>query len=115
MTNYVGTKWDSTMLGFYKDFTQKEQKDTELSSIFFNLKKMLEKKSSYHWHIHSFQQFTKNNMNPFSLRIQIFPTLENMSTSFKNDWEKNLSTCSAGMMSLLTDEYKRKLREVNKD
>lgn len=71
MTNYAGTNCDFAMLGLYKNFTQKE-KDTELC-VFFNLRKMLEKKSSYHWHTHYFQQYIKNEMNLFGLRIPNFP------------------------------------------
>lgn len=115
MTNYASTNWDSTMSGLYRNFVQKEKRGTELSSVFLNLKKVLEKKSSYHWHIHSFKQYIRNEMNPFGLRIQIFPALDDMSTTFKNEWEKNLSKCSTGMMSLLMDEFQRKLIDIEKE
>lgn len=66
MTNYVGKNWDTTMSGFCKDFVQNEQKDTELSSTFFNLRKLLvKKKSSIHWHIHSFEQYIKSKEQSF--------------------------------------------------
>lgn len=115
MTNYASSNWDSTMSGLYRNFVQREQRDTELSSLFSNLRKVLEKKSSYHWHIHSFKQYIRNEMNPLGLRIQIFPTLEDMSVNFKKEWEKNLSKCSTGMMSLLIDEYQRKLIDIEKE
>lgn len=115
MTNYTGTNWDTAMSGLYKNFVQKEQRDTELVSIFSNLRKLLEKKSSNYLHIQSFDNYIKKKNNPFGLRVQIFPTMENIGPAFKKEWEKNLSACSNGMMSLLVEEYQRTIREIDRE
>ncbi|XP_040178992.1 uncharacterized protein LOC120913241 [Rana temporaria] len=115
MTNYEGNNWVSAMSGAYQNFSQKEQKDTELFSIFFSLRKLLEKKSLNHWYIYSFEHYLKNKINPYELRIQIFPTMENIDPCFKEAWEANLQKCSAGMMSLLIEEYQRTIQKIDKE
>lgn len=115
MTNYTNQNWDSVMSGHYRNFTQREKIDSELFSTFSELRKLLEKKSLNHWHIHSFQQYLSNHINPFGLRIQIFPTMESIGPKFKKDWEANLSTCSNKMMLLLIDEYKTTIAQIDKE
>lgn len=115
MTNYAGKNWDNAMFGLYKNFSQKEQKDSELTQIFINLRKLLEKKKLNHWHIHSFERYMRNNINPFGLRIQIFPTMEHVDPSFKQAWENNLSACSENMMSLLIEEYRKTIQQIDKE
>lgn len=100
---------------FIRTLLKGNKKDTELLSIFFNLKKLLEKKSLNHWHIHSFENYMKSKINPFGLQVQIFQTVENIGPSFKKEWEKNLSMCSNGMMSLLIEEYQKTIREIDRE
>lgn len=71
------------MSRLHTEFEQKESLDSELAMSFSTLNQILEKKSLLHWHIKSFQDYITKNLNPFGLRIQIFPTFDNIDSSFK--------------------------------
>lgn len=47
-------------------------------------------------------------MNPLGLRVQIFPTLEDLDADFKSTWENALQTCSQNLMQILIDEYTKR-------
>lgn len=64
-------------------------------------------KKSLHWHIQSFENYIKEDINPFGLRVQIFPTFETGDVDFKREWEKTLDKCSKEMMLLRLAAYKK--------
>lgn len=43
----------------------------------------------------------REDINPFELRVQIFPTFDNIETGFKKEWEKIFKKCSKTLMMLL--------------
>lgn len=73
----------------YREHGQKEAHESELTSLFSQLKRLVEKKVSMFWHIKSFENYIPVDMNPFGLRIQIFPTLDMIDTVFRKRWENN--------------------------
>lgn len=73
----------------------------------------MEKKLLLFWHIKSFQDYIKNNINPLGLRVQIFPTLEDLDTEFKLIWENILQTCSRSLMETLIDEYTKRTKTLD--
>lgn len=84
MTDFTGNDWESLMEGYLKDFGDKEYIDLEISALFCRLSKMLEKKSMLYWHIRSFQDYIREDINPMGLRVRIFPTLDGLDSEFKN-------------------------------
>lgn len=108
MTNFIGQDWDTLMESYLKEFGHSEQLDSEISSLFFKLSKMLEINSRLFWHIKSFQDYIGEAMTPLGLRVQIFPTLEDMDSDFKTQWEKVLCTCSLCLMELLICDYNKR-------
>lgn len=68
----------------------------------------MEKKSALFWHIRSFQDYIKEKINPFGLRVQIFPTLEDMNPEFKTKWKAVLQACSSSLMELFIAEYNQR-------
>lgn len=71
------------------------------------------KKNLLHWHIQSFGEYMRDDLNPLGLRVQIFPSIENVDSSFKLAWENNLKSCSNTMMKLLIEEYQKRLIDIN--
>lgn len=67
------------------------------------------------WHIKSFQDYIKEDINPLGLRVQIFPNLESLDSDFKIAWEQILCTCSKDMMQLLIVEYEKRSRTLDVD
>lgn len=115
MTSFIGKDWETLMSSYQKEFKTKESTDSELSSIFWHLKKLLERKSSMFWHTQAFDRYIKSDINPFGLRIQIFPTLNDVDNSFKKMWEENLNECTKNMMLLLIGEYNKRLLVLDKE
>lgn len=105
---FVGQDWETLMQQYLDKFSDSDRTEAEISSLFFKLAKNLEKKSSFFWHIRSFQDYLKSNMNPLGLRVQIFPTLEDLDADFKSTWENALQTCSRNLMQILIDEYTKR-------
>lgn len=110
---FVGQDWDLLMQKYLDKFGDNERIEAEISSLFFKLSKNLEKKSLFFWHIKSFQDYIQNNINPLGLRIQIFPTLEDLDTDFKSTWENILQTCSRSLMETLINEYTKRTNALD--
>lgn len=115
MGDLVGTEWDTLMSGIQTSFQTKEQQESDVSALFLTLKRTLEKKSALHWHIQSFERYIKENINPIGLRIQIFPTLDNITSQMKKAWENTLNECSKNLMRLLQEEYRRQILTIDED
>lgn len=65
---------------------------------------MAREKSLLYWHIKTFEEYIKDDLNPLGLQVQIFRSFENIDPVFKTAWESNLKACSTGMIKLrLTD------------
>lgn len=105
---FLGQDWETLMQQYLDKFGDNDRTEAEISSLFFKLAKNLEKKSSFFWHVRSFQDYIKSNLNPLGLRIQIFPTLEDLDAAFKSTWENALQTCSRSLMQILMDEYTKR-------
>lgn len=101
------------MANIQKDYQDKEQVTSDLSSLFSCLTKILEKKSALHWHIESLGRYIREGINPIGLRIQIFPTLDNITKELKTNWETKLNECSKHLMLLLQNEYQQQLRGMD--
>lgn len=115
MTSFTGDGWETLMEGYLKDFGDKESVDSEISSLFSRLSKTLEKKSLFYWHVKSFQDYIKEDINPAGLRVQIFPTLEGLDSEFKSKWEHALRACSQRLMEILIEEYKKRSNILDSD
>lgn len=89
---FQGREWDNVMAGFSKDYTKKASSQSEISSLFFQLGKVVEKKAACFWHADSFDRCIKEDINPFGVRIQIFPILYEVGSTFKEKWEKKSTT-----------------------
>lgn len=105
---FLGQDWETLMQQYLDKFGDTDRTEAEISSLFFKLTKNSEKKSSFFWHIRSFQEYMKSNINPLGLRIQIFPTLEDLDATFRSTWENTLQTCSRNLMQILIDEYTKR-------
>lgn len=97
------------MANIQRSYQGKEQVTSDLSSLFFSLTKVLEKKSALHWHIQSQERYIREDINPIGLRIQIFPILDNITKDLKNNWEIKLNDRSKNLMLLLQNEYQQQL------
>lgn len=65
------------------------------------------------WHIKSFEDYLKEDMNP--LGLQIFPNLEGLDSDFKLAWENILRTYSREIMQLIIREYTRRSRALDSE
>lgn len=101
------------MSNIQTSYRAKEQVKSDLTSLFFSLTKVLEKKSALHWHIQSLDRYIQENINPIGLRIQIFPILDYISNDLKKNWESKLNDCSRNFMMLLQNEYRQQLNSVD--
>lgn len=71
---FQGKEWDTLMAGFSKDYTKKSSSQSEISSLFFQLGKIVDKKVACFWHADSFDRYrskriltllTHTNFSPF--------------------------------------------------
>lgn len=112
MAKLYSLSWNDFTIKLQQDFDQNESCVSELSFLFSGLTKWLEKKSLLHWHIKSFEEYIRDDLNPLGLRVQIFPTFDNLDPIFKLAWESILNKCSTKMMKLLIDEYQKRLTSI---
>lgn len=113
MAELYSQSWDNFVTKLQQDYGQNESRESELSFLFSSLTKWLEKKSLTYWHVQSFKDYIKDDINPLGLRVQIFPSFDNISATFKTAWEHNLKICSMGMMKLLMEEYQKHMTEID--
>lgn len=74
----------------------------------------MDKKVACFWHADTFDKYIQEGINPLGLCIQIFPMLEDVDPSFKSKWENNLQLCTQTMMVLLSEEYKKRITNLDK-
>lgn len=86
-----------------------------MNSLFLQLKTLVENKVSLFWQIENFKHYIQEDINPLGLRVQIFPTLDNLDTTFKKRWENNLQQCTKTMMRLLIEEYRKRTAALEKE
>lgn len=114
MANYCGNAFDGLM-----DHIHKSQNTSNgglsMERFFLRLQRMLEKKSRLFWNKWYFLKYTEENISPWGLRIQIFPTITQLEPEFKLEWEENLQSCSKKMMELLCKHYTTELSLVDKE
>lgn len=104
MASYLGDDWDNLMSKSLKDFDTNKSAESELLYNFSNLTHLVEKKASLHWHIKSFEDYNRDGINPFGLRVQILPSFEKIEPEFKITWEDALKQCCTALMLLLIME-----------
>ncbi|PIO27386.1 hypothetical protein AB205_0104330 [Aquarana catesbeiana] len=112
---FQGKEWDTLMAGLSRDYSQKSSSQSEVSTLLFQLGKIVDKKVACFWHADSFDRYIREDINPLGLRIQIFPILDDVDSSFKIKWERNLQSCTKIMMTLLSEEYKKRIAILDKD
>ena len=112
---FQGKEWDDLMQGYSASHHKGEAIQSELSSLCSQLGRLVEKKAALFWHVESFEKYLREDINPYGLRIQIFPLLDNVNPEFRKKWELNLQLCTANMMKLLIEEYKTRSAQVEKD
>lgn len=112
---FQGKEWDNLMAGFSKDYSQKSSSQSEISSLFFQLGKIVDKKVACFWLADTFDSYIQEDINPLGLRIQISPMLEDVDSTFKTNWENNLQLCTKTMMSLMSEEYKKCIANFDRD
>lgn len=54
---FQGKEWDNLMAGLSKDHKQKTSSQSEISSLFFQLGKIVDKKVAYFWHADTFDKY----------------------------------------------------------
>lgn len=96
-----------TLMGQYKEHGAKEAKGSEMTALFSQLKTLVENKVAMSWQVEIFEHYIQEEINPLGLRIQIFPTFDDMDNIFKKRWENNLQQCTQMMMRLLIEEYQK--------
>ncbi|XP_040193145.1 uncharacterized protein LOC120926910 [Rana temporaria] len=99
----------------YRDHGAKEAKGSEMTALFSQLKILVEKKVAMFWQVENFEHYIREEINPLGLRVQIFPTFEDMDNMFKKRWENNLQQCTKIMMKLLIEEYQKRILTSEKE
>lgn len=79
---FKGKEFD-TLMGQYRKHGLKEARGSEMNSLFLQLKTLVENKVSLFWQVKNFEHYIQEDINPFGLRVPIFPTLDNLDTIFK--------------------------------
>lgn len=103
-------KWDSLMSKL-----QLSTEEEDLDGFFFKTKLLLERKSRLFWHNRFFERYIEHNINPWGLRVQIFPNIRETSPEFKSKWEGIRIKCSEGLMELLREHHLVELSDTNKE
>lgn len=112
---FQGSSWTALMADYSKNHEEGEAVQSELSSLCNQLSKYVEKKAAFFWHIDNFERYIREDINPYGLRIQIFPLIDNISPDFKKQWEDNLQACTRKMMRMLIEEYKTRSLALDKE
>lgn len=114
MANYCGNAFEGFM-----DQIHKSQNATggglSMDRFFLRLQRMLEKKARVYWNKWYFQKYLDDQIAPWGLRIQIFPTVSKLEPDFRTNWETNLQLCSMKMMELLCGHYNDELISLDKE
>lgn len=62
-----------------------------------------------------FDRYMEHNINPWGLRVQVFPNIRDPNPEFKTKWEKILNKCSEGLMDLLKEHHHDELSKIQKE
>lgn len=62
-----------------------------------------------------FTKYIDDQMSPWGLRIQMFPTINKLEPEFKSQWEQNLQQCSVKMMEMLCCHYTNELTLLDRE
>lgn len=89
--------------------------EEDLDGFFFKIKQLLERKSGLYWHTKLFDRYMEQNINPWGLRVQVFPKVRDPTPEFQTKWEKVLTKCSEGLMDLLKEHHQNELREIQSE
>lgn len=102
--------WDNLM-----NKLQLSSEEEDLEGFINKTRQLLEKKSRLYWHSKFFDRYRDNNINPWGLRVQVFPNIRDPSSDFKRKWEKVLIRCSDGLMELLLEHHLHDIEEIQKE
>lgn len=80
---FQGQRWVALMADYSKSHEEGEAVQSELSSLCSQLNRLVEKKAALFWHIDNFEKYIREDINPYGLRIQIFPLVDHISPEFK--------------------------------
>lgn len=94
---------------------QLSSEEEDLDGFIFKTRQLLERKSRLYWHTKFFDRYLENNINPWGLRVQVFPNIRDPNTEFKTKWEKILNKCSEGLMDLLKENHLNDIGEIQKE
>lgn len=114
MASYCGNAFEGLMDHIHKS-QNASSGGLSMERFFLRLQRMLKKKSRLFWNKWYFLKYTEENISPWGLRIQIFPTITQLESEFKLKWEDNLQSCSKRMMELLCKHYTVELSLVDKE
>lgn len=78
-----------------------------------SLKNLLDRKANIHWHSIYLEKCISENIVPYGPRLKNFPHFRNPSADFKQNWENTLTSCSKAFMTLLIEEHKKELTQVD--
>lgn len=113
--DFVGNAW----LGYINDVQASCLTDTGqeigLNHYITKMKKLMKQKSNLHWHVDFLQQYARESLSPVGLRVQVFPSFQNVSTEFKTAWEKILTQCSTDLIKLLISYYQDELGHLDEE
>lgn len=65
------------------------------------MKRLLKKESNLRGHVDFLQQYIRENISRLGLRLQLYPSFQNVSHELKTSWEKTLTQCSIELIKLL--------------
>lgn len=88
---------------------------TDLSNMFFDLKKLSEKEKKLDLHCITLSDYWRKDMIPRGLRIKKFPSFGSDNTDFKDKWEAILNKCSLDLILLLITEAKIQKNNVQEE
>lgn len=100
------------LLNLQQQYNQKDKITFDIDIFFQKLTRLLEKKCVMLWHIKYLENFLTLGINPFGIRVQIFPNLQNIHEDFKKIWESMLLQCSPLINTTLINEYKVRYQTI---
>ncbi|XP_040194657.1 uncharacterized protein LOC120927803 [Rana temporaria] len=113
--DFAGTGWTGYMSEIQTNCNTDNEQEITINQYMAKMKRLLKKKSNLHWHIEFLGKYVKDNISPLGLRVQVFPSFQNVTAEFKLMWEQTLSSCSTQLMKLLIVQYQAELASLDQD
>lgn len=113
--DFVGNAWLGYINEVQASCSMDMGQEIGLNHYITKMKKLLKKKSNLHWHVDFLHQYTRENLSPVGLRVQVFPSFQNVGIEFKTAWEKILTQCSTDLIKLLISHYQDELGHLDEE